>query len=116
MTRLPLVSLWVLAGVFGAGAVVAEEMSPLLKAPTSAPATPALDRPRAISQTAAAQLAAAAPKYESTPAKPAEPLPDLRETDKPRNTIIRLPSYLVQEDKAPVLKERELLTPKERVR
>ena len=86
-----------------------------LVAPTAV-ATP--ERPREISPTVAARLASAAPKYEAAPAPApsSEPLPDLREIDKPRNTIVRLPPYLVPERKAPpVLKEKEVLTPKARL-
>lgn len=80
-------------------------------APDAAPA-----RPRAISPAVAAQLAVVGPKFiarEQT--KPAEAAPDLREIDKPRNTIIRLPHYVVREEKPPIFKERELLTPKGRL-
>ena len=89
-------------------------LSPLTDTPSMPPTSA---RPRAVSPAAAAQLASVTPKYESiVPVKPAEPLPDLRETDKPKNTIIRLPPYLVPESKPPpVLKERELLTPKARL-
>ena len=46
------------------------------------------------------------------PGTPAEPGVELREIDNPRNTIIRLPNYIVREDKTPVLKERDVRTPK----
>jgi hypothetical protein len=69
-------------------------------------------KPRAVSPAVANQLSAAVPKFETPPPlKPIEPGTDLREIDKPLNTIIRLPSYLVVEESPPVLKERELLTP-----
>jgi hypothetical protein len=106
--------------------VSAGATSPILAAPSGPLPGPdaALARPRAISSTAAAQLAAAAPKFDAAvpkfdpaaTAKPAELTPDLRETDKPRNTIVRLPRYVVQEEKPPVFKERELLTPQARVK
>ena len=78
------------------------------------PTTPR--RARAISPEAAAALAAASPKYEPPPPKPA-PKPeseqiDLREIDKPKNQIIRLPKYLVQEPKPAVLSERAVHTQK----
>ena len=102
--------------------------------PTPAPASPLRIRP--VSATIAAQLAAVAPKFnpaaakaaaqdgsaetnpllaKSADEKPIDAQTDLREIDKPRNTIIRLPSYLVQEERPPTFKERELRTPKERV-
>lgn len=36
-------------------------------------------------------------------------------SDKPRNTIYRLPTFVVQEPKAPDFKPREILTPKEKI-
>lgn len=78
------------------------------------------DRTRAISPATAAQLAAAVPKFESPPPSPvatppAESAVDLREVDRPRNTIVRLPSYLVREEKPVILTERELQTPRARL-
>ena len=68
--------------------------------------------PHAISPEVAAQLAASRPKFSPVapppPAKPEEELPDLRETDKPKNTIVRLPKFVVQEPKPPVFTERAL--------
>jgi hypothetical protein len=83
-------------------------------APASAPAEGKPARPRATSPDMAAKISAAIPKF--SPPKAADApksteQPDLRETDKPRNGIIRLPEYLVQERKAPAFKERELLSP-----
>jgi hypothetical protein len=37
---------------------------------------------------------------------------DLRDVDKPKNTIVRLPKYIVQEKKPPVFRERDIYTPK----
>ncbi len=73
-------------------------------------------RSRAISSEAAAALAAAAPKYTPPPPKP-PPKPeaeqvDMREIDKPKNTIVRLPKYIVQEKKPPVFRERDIHTEK----
>jgi hypothetical protein len=94
-------------------------------APAAAPvqtspavAESATHQARAISSETAAKLTASLPKIaplKTSDARPAEPPPDLRETDKPRNAIVRLPSYIVREPKPPVFKERELLTPKGRV-
>ena len=69
-----------------------------------------------MSNEVAATLAAGMPKYH--PPKPVEPKPeedepDLRETDKPRNAIIRLPKYVVTEPKPPVFRERDLHTKSE---
>ncbi len=82
------------------------------KAPSNAP-----KRNRVMSSEVAAALAAASPKYTPPPPpkpapKPEEQLPDLRDTDKPKNEIIRLPKYLVREAKPAVLKETDVLTNK----
>jgi len=87
--------------------------------PPADPAKPVVTEPtthrraRAISGDLAASLAATMPKYD--PPKPVEPkaeedLPDLRETDRPKNTIIRLPKYVVREPKPPVFRERDVHT------
>lgn len=80
--------------------------------PPSVPAPAPAARPRAISPETAAKLSANAPKF--NPPKPnegqAEELPDLREIDRPRNGIIRLPQVMVQEQKIPFLNDRDLLT------
>lgn len=70
-------------------------------------------RKRAVSSGVAAALAASMPKYNPPPKvepKPEDEQEDLRETDKPRNDIIRLPKFVVQEKKSPVLRERDLHT------
>jgi len=81
-------------------------------APTTTP--PVRKRERAISSEVAASLAAAMPKYNppkpAPPPKPVEEQPDLREVDKPKNTIIRLPDYVVREAKPPVFRERDINT------
>jgi len=73
-------------------------------------------RGRVVSEGVAAALAAGMPKY-NPPPKPTEPrneedLPDLREIDKPRNQIIRLPDYVVREKRPPVFRERDINTAK----
>ena len=68
----------------------------------------------AISSEVAAQLAASRPKFSPVapppPPKPEEELADLRETDKPKNTIVRLPKFVVQEPRPPVFTERTIST------
>ena len=90
--------------------------SPGPRQPTSASLTPAPKRHRAISPEVAAQLAAAAPKFTPAPPKPPaideEDQPDLRDTDKPKNGIIRLPKYIVREPRPPMLTERAVNTKK----
>lgn len=82
-------------------------------APKSRQKAPA---PRAISSDVAAQLAASRPKFSPVapppPPKPESELPDLRETDKPKNTIVRLPKFVVQEERPPIFRERDIYTKK----
>jgi hypothetical protein len=64
-----------------------------------------------MSDEVAASLATGMPKY--NPPKPVEPKPeeeqaDLRDIDKPKNKIIRLPKYTVREPKPPVFREIDL--------
>ena len=66
---------------------------------------------RVVSAETAARISTALPKF--SPPKPEqkpEDLPDLREIDKPRNGIIRLPEHIVRESKMPELKYSDLLT------
>ncbi len=98
----------VVALLVGLASARAQTPSPA-PAPSEAPR-----RARAISPEVAASLAAAMPKY--TPPKPVEKkpeeeLPDARETDKPKNGIVRLPKYVVREPKAPIFRERDINTP-----
>jgi hypothetical protein len=78
------------------------------------PAAP--KKSRSVSPGVAAALAAAAPKYTPPPPKqepkPEEELPDMREIDKPKNQIVRLPKYIVQEPKPAVFTERSISTEK----
>ena len=96
-------------------ATASTENGPL--APAAAPAASkrsddSTRRTRVISPEAAAALAAMAPKFAPPPKvpekKPEEELPDLRETDKPKNTIIRLPKFVVREPRPPVFRERDV--------
>jgi hypothetical protein len=76
-------------------------------------------RPRAISPELSAALAAGV-KFEAPPAekKQAEAVEseeeetDLREVDRPRNSIIRLPKYIVEGERPPVFRERDIHTEK----
>jgi hypothetical protein len=81
---------------------------------SSQPPPTAHKRERAISSEVAASLAAAMPKYNppkpAPPPKPIEEQPDLRETDKPKNGIVRLPNYVVRDAKPPVFRERDINT------
>ncbi|HVU32431.1 MAG TPA: hypothetical protein VHE61_03290 [Opitutaceae bacterium] len=93
--------------------------NPIVKAPGSpeanAPVKPAAPHaPREISAGVAAQLAAAIPKYTPPPPKPPpdEEQVDLRDVDKPKNHIVRLPRYVVHAPPPPVFSERAIHTKK----
>ncbi len=87
---------------------------PVKPPPAIVPTTPR--RHRAISPDVAAQLSAATPKFTPPAPKPPpraeEEEADLREIDKPKNGIIRLPKYIVREPTPPVLTERAVNTKK----
>lgn len=98
-------------------AAPAAPQSPILnQTPAEKSASETPRRSRAISGEAAAALAAATPKYTppppKPPPKPEEELVDARDVDKPKNTIVRLPKYIVQEKKPPVFRERDVNTTK----
>ena len=116
-----------LAATFGVAALApvapAQPATPAATSPVFAPApaekAPAPDAPkrtRAVSSEVAAALAAAAPKYTPPPPKPEpkpeEEQPDLRDIDKPKNDIVRLPKYIVREPKPAIFSERAIHTPK----
>lgn len=86
---------------------------PSITPPATSPApSPAPENPRALSPAIAARLSAEVPKFTPPPATaPATAPADLRAVDRPRNTIFRLPQYVVQDEKPPAFKERHLLTP-----
>lgn len=79
-------------------------------APEPAPtAAPKLKRDRPISDNLASALSASMPKYNPPPPPRTEDEDvDLREVDKPRNTIIRLPKYTVTGPRPPVFRERDI--------
>lgn len=63
---------------------------------------------RAVSKNVATALAARMPKYNPPKEEPKKPVDN--RVDKPRNKIIRLPEYVVHQDKAPVFRERDIHT------
>jgi hypothetical protein len=81
--------------------------------PDAVPAKP--KRARVMSNEVAASLAPWMPKY--SPPKPVEPKADedadIRDTDRPKNGIVRLPKYIVSEPKPPVFRDRDLHTKEE---
>jgi hypothetical protein len=67
---------------------------------------------RTVSPRVAAALSAGLPKFSPptpTPAVEAEPK-DMRDIDKPRNEIHRLPKFVVQEARPPIFRDRDLYT------
>jgi hypothetical protein len=90
--------------------------SPILAAPAApAPSSTPSRRSRVISPEVAAQLSAATPQFAPPPPKPPvseEEQVDLRDTDKPKNGIIRLPKFVVHEKPPPVLSEKVVFTQK----
>lgn len=91
----------------------AQSAPPAAAAKADAPAdtSPRPKRERPISDNVASALAASMPKYNPPPKpRPEEEDIDLRDVDKPRNTIIRLPRYTVRERKPPVFRERDIHT------
>lgn len=129
MARSPYITLVTAAFGVAMGLPPASAQTPApapVQAPTSpvfapsqgerAPAPAAPKRTRAVSPEVAAALAAAAPKYTPPPPKPEpkpeEELPDMRDIDKPKNAIIRLPKVVVQEPRPAVFTERSIHTEK----
>jgi hypothetical protein len=102
-----------LAGLVVAVAGYAQSPSALAKEKQETVTTPAPQpkKERAISPGVASALAASMPKYNPPPKPdPVDEDVDLRDIDKPRNGIIRLPKYTVQERKPPVFRERDIFT------
>lgn len=96
----------------------AQSVSPL-KADQAAPAAPAADntalppRERVMSDNLSAALTASLPKYNPPPKpRPEDEDVDLRDVDKPRNGIVRLPKYIVHQRRPPVFRERDIYTDK----
>lgn len=82
----------------------------------SGPTPPTKHAPHAISSELAATLAVGRPKFSPPPPpveqKAEDELPDMRDLDKPRNGIIRLPKMVVQGSRPPIFTEKKLYTQK----
>lgn len=82
-------------------------------APAPLPASDDADsNTRSVSAKVAADLALGMPKYDPpkpTPVPAADPQ-DLRDIDKPKNEIKRLPKYVVHESKPPIFTQNSMLT------
>lgn len=95
----------------------AEVASNPLLAPVSPP-PPQPQRQRTVSTTTARHLADAAPKFAPPTEGQAQETSSARREateDRPQNAIVRLPSYVVQGERVPDFKRREMLTPEGKV-
>jgi hypothetical protein len=73
--------------------------------------TPARDaETRSVSSNLAAALSSGMPRYNPPKPTPTGDPQDLRDIDKPRNDIPRLPKYVVRESRPPVFSQRDLST------
>ena len=92
------------------------DTSKIILAPKAASPAPSAAPARAAPTGVLADIKTALPKFRQETARPPESeLPDLRDTDKPRNIIPRLPAnlmsrYVVRGDKVPVFRQRDLYT------
>jgi len=96
------------------GAVDASSVVLAPKSPTLAPVQADDGSGRAVSSKIAADLASGMPRYAPptpTPAATGEPQ-DLRDIDKPKNEIRRLPAYVVRETRPAIFRNRDLYTTK----
>src|SRR5882724_5222929 len=90
--------------------------APAADTPPAPPATPPPPKraPHVISSELAATLAVGRPKFSPPPPpveqKPEDELPDMRDLDKPRNGIIRLPKVVVQGSRPPIFTAKKLYT------
>lgn len=84
---------------FGSGTVWAED-------PSAPPAE--AQKGRALSPALSEALSAKLPHYAPPPSEPAKTETD--DADRPRNTIIRLPRFVVQGDRLPVFTEKSIST------
>jgi hypothetical protein len=116
MSRYPAV-LTILAALGGAAlSATGQPANPAAARPptgASAPAGPAADSSsRPESAEVAAELAIGMPKYDPPkpppPPTPEEQQADLRDLDKPKNGIVRLPAYMVHEPRPTVFREWDL--------
>ena len=91
--------------------------APLAAEPAAAQSTPAAEptpaRPqnRAVSPALAAALAERMPKY-NPPPPPREPTEEELEESQPKNRIVRLPQMIVEGQRPPVFRERDINTKK----
>jgi len=109
-----------LALVAGLGVARAQEKekaaaAPATPAPTQAakPAVTVSGPTDRFSRSTVNAVSAGIPFNTPPPPKPAEaPAPDHEDADDPKNGIVRLPSYIVQEQRPPVFRERDIYTKK----
>lgn len=116
-------SVYALAAVAGAAEATSVAPPGIAASPQTGEAAVATADPpktlQAVSPQTAAKLAAAAAKYVPPPEPPTpepERAPVARETEGPKNPVVRLPSYIVGEPKLRIpQRDFQVLTPKGRV-
>ncbi len=93
-----------------ARSVVLPPKQPDFMAPTPPPDSDGVMR--SVSPGVAAALSMGAPRYSPpTPApSPTPEVEDMKDVDKPKNGIIRLPKYVVHESRPPIFRNRDLFT------
>jgi hypothetical protein len=102
-----------LAGAAVPSVVAAQTAAPVEQSSTATPSsadtsTPQQKKERAISGDLSKALSSGIKFNPPPPPKPAEADVDLREIDKPRNGIIRLPKYVVEGQRPPIFNDRNL--------
>ncbi len=111
-SRLTRASLFVLT--LAPGLLTAEEPatstppSANIEVSTGGAGTSSKSKRRAVSEDVSKSVSSAFKYTPPPPEKPEEELVDMRDIDKPRNEIIRLPRYVVEAKKPPVFAERNL--------
>jgi hypothetical protein len=90
--------------------VLASKPNPFFQ---EAPPSDSDGRARSVSPAVAAALAEGLPKFSPptpTPTPEAGEPEDMRDVDRPRNEIKRLPKFVVQESRPPIFRQRDLFT------
>jgi len=97
---------------FFTAALAAQETKPDVEVSTGGADTkPRQKKERTISSDLSKSLSAGIKYNPPPPPKPVDEDVDLRDVDKPRNQIIRLPKYVVEGKRPPVFNDRNLYSP-----
>jgi hypothetical protein len=114
MSRFPFASVLVFAALLHAAHAADAPANSRPADETNSAASPAGARERPVSAATAERLATVAPRF-AAPESTAAPAPEVVEPDKPRNTIVRLPRYIVDEPKVRVPQDYAVLTERGRL-